>query len=263
MALAHRASLLVGDVGEEAMGAWQVDGRRARRLFFLPFIGAFCLVVLWAIHQPAYMLIAREDSILEWLQFSCFLIASIVGFQVGRRLLKRGELPLGLFFLAFGLAFLFVAGEEITWGQRILGLETPADIAARNVQDEINIHNLSGIRALFQAGMILLALYGAIAPWVARARSDDPRLDSLRPLIPPLFLTASFLVAFAGMFLYTVIAPLVDQSIGDITILKFSEYWEACLAAAIAAHVLLTRRVIDMGRGSTVNQRSGLGAGPQ
>jgi hypothetical protein len=33
-------------------------------------------------------------------------------------------------------------GEEISWGQRIFGIETPAFIADANRQSELNFHNL-------------------------------------------------------------------------------------------------------------------------
>jgi hypothetical protein len=48
-------------------------------------------------------------------------------------------------------AILFLACmEEISWGQRLLGLETPEAIARVNRQREINIHNLSWFHGLDQ-----------------------------------------------------------------------------------------------------------------
>ena len=42
---------------------------------------------------------------------------------------------------------LFVAaGEELSWGQRLLGLQTPPALQEINAQDEINLHNLYGGR---------------------------------------------------------------------------------------------------------------------
>src|SRR5690606_26277451 len=46
--------------------------------------------------------------------------------------------------LAFvALLALFGAGEEISWGQRIFDIETPAALKARNAQEELNLHNLT------------------------------------------------------------------------------------------------------------------------
>jgi hypothetical protein len=41
------------------------------------------------------------------------------------------------------LLFIFGAGEEISWGQRIFDIETPEVLQKENVQDEINIHNMT------------------------------------------------------------------------------------------------------------------------
>lgn len=45
------------------------------------------------------------------------------------------------FFLLF-LFFFVCFGEEISWGQRLLGITTPECLQEINSQDEINIHNL-------------------------------------------------------------------------------------------------------------------------
>ncbi len=39
-------------------------------------------------------------------------------------------------------SFFFVAGEELSWGQRILGLETTEYFKQHNAQEELNLHNL-------------------------------------------------------------------------------------------------------------------------
>lgn len=224
----------------EASDSWQVDARRAHRLFLAPAFGAVALVAVWAVNQRIYIRIAGEDAVLEWFQVGCFLAAALAGSLIGLDLLRRKRTLDAAFFFAFAAAFFFIAGEEIAWAQRILGLETPAGFAARNVQGETTIHNLSGVRVFFHVGVLLLALFGAVAPWVARARDRSPTIKRLRPAIPPLFLTSFFLLAFLGQLQHSVVAPLV----GDITILKFSEYWETCLAAGIVAYALLTRRVL-------------------
>lgn len=46
-------------------------------------------------------------------------------------------------FLMLGLLFLFVSGEEISWGQRILELNPGTFFNQKNIQHETNIHNLS------------------------------------------------------------------------------------------------------------------------
>lgn len=45
--------------------------------------------------------------------------------------------------LGLGLAgFVVMIGEELSWGQHLLGFRTPAELATLNLQGEANIHNL-------------------------------------------------------------------------------------------------------------------------
>jgi hypothetical protein len=55
--------------------------------------------------------------------------------RIGRRALVTG------FVMAAGL--LFGAGEELSWGQVLLGFETPGFIAEHNMQNQVTVHNLA------------------------------------------------------------------------------------------------------------------------
>jgi len=48
-----------------------------------------------------------------------------------------------VWFLLLALLFFFGGGEEISWGQRIFGWDTPQAFEQANVQRETNIHNLN------------------------------------------------------------------------------------------------------------------------
>ncbi|MDY6913290.1 MAG: hypothetical protein SVT52_02375 [Planctomycetota bacterium] len=67
--------------------------------------------------------------------------------------LRRRELPrfVGLLMLVGGLAALYFAGEEISWGQTYLHYSTPECLQEINRQREFNLHNIE------------LAKYG---PWI-------------------------------------------------------------------------------------------------
>ena len=94
----------------------------------------------WAAFQHPLQLefLCREDGIVEsWTAFAYLLAGGL--FFLATTTSRRPRLVL------WGLAALmvFIAGEEISWGQRIVGLETPEQVAAHNVQQELNVHNLS------------------------------------------------------------------------------------------------------------------------
>jgi hypothetical protein len=77
-----------------------------------------------------------------------------------------------LIYLGLALLFFFGAGEEISWGQRIFGFETPETLAQVNKQDELNLHNLSVLEnsQLFTADRMFDAfwfLFAVLAPAAA------------------------------------------------------------------------------------------------
>ncbi|QLC23761.1 hypothetical protein HFP57_01075 [Parasphingopyxis algicola] len=103
-------------------------------------------ILVW---NPAlFHWLAREDNILEWLS-ALFVLAGAIFFLVAA--LRQARSPLGgvgatllrvLIPLGFAGLFFLIAMEEISWGQRILGFETPDRIAERNWQSEFNFHNI-------------------------------------------------------------------------------------------------------------------------
>jgi hypothetical protein len=86
-------------------------------------------------------MLTAEDGPYESLTAGFFLAAAIAFLYAFFRPGKRN-----IFLLLFALAFVFAAGEEISWGQRIFGFATPAAFAANNAQDEFTIHNLNVIQ---------------------------------------------------------------------------------------------------------------------
>ncbi|MBK5932214.1 hypothetical protein [Halochromatium salexigens] len=114
-----------------------------------------------------------EDGVLEW------LIVIIFAFLAGLcfwRALQLRRMRSGAFVgvsVLLGLAFIFGIGEELSWGQRIFGIETPGPLKRYNKQQELNIHNLKVGRINFNQlifGWLLflgLALYLLVLPWLA------------------------------------------------------------------------------------------------
>jgi len=94
--------------------------------------------------------LTREDGLVETVGALCFLGASALFLMAyvcsgDRTLSIPGSVrrrSRNLFYLAFSLVFMFGFLEEISWGQRLLGIETPGVLARGNQQNEINFHNL-------------------------------------------------------------------------------------------------------------------------
>ncbi len=83
-----------------------------------------------------------EDALVEWITVMGLLMASFTCFVRAIKL-RRHRTWLFLFTsVLLGLVLFFGAGEEISWGQRILGIESPEYFKEKNLQGETNIHNL-------------------------------------------------------------------------------------------------------------------------
>jgi hypothetical protein len=119
-------------------------------------LAQFALCVLLAVSYPVLVIsgahlneaIIGEDGVLEALTGLMFLISSLLCFYCafkgrdGERSRAQASLERPIFFVLLGTLFFMAFGEEISWGQRMFGWETPAQWAAMNVQGETNLHNL-------------------------------------------------------------------------------------------------------------------------
>jgi hypothetical protein len=79
--------------------------------------------------------LGAEDHFFEWLTPIFFLMTSVVFFLI---FIKTKN----AFFLILAIVMFIGAGEEISWGQRILGFKTPEALEKINVQGEFTFHNI-------------------------------------------------------------------------------------------------------------------------
>ena len=193
-------------------------------------IGALVLIaalslVMTTQFRPIFRFLTAEDSVLEWLQFLCIFGASAIFANLGWRFMREGQAALGLLYLLAALAAFFVAGEEISWGQRIFGWGTPEALDEINHQGETNVHNIRWVQTAFGYMLTLGAMYCSLAPlaaawrWGGRAR---PALSFL--LIPALCLVPAFLMPFGYKLFRLLLWPGTD-----FTVVKFGEAPELCL----------------------------------
>lgn len=126
-----------------------------------------------------------EDGIIEYLTvlalfmcgFLCFYRASILG------PFKKNLFIISL--IGMGFVFVFGVGEEISWGQRLIGFKTPEFFLKYNTQGEFNFHNLrfgggtptdKGFRVnriIFGTGLgIAVAIYFLILPVLYRKKES-------------------------------------------------------------------------------------------
>ena len=81
-----------------------------------------------------------EDGPLEWLQFLGYVFSSLLAFLIFLRRKKKKEIN-SFIWLLIAFLSLLIAGEEISWGERLTGIGITS-ISNMNVQGETNFHNL-------------------------------------------------------------------------------------------------------------------------
>src|SRR5688572_4060420 len=95
--------------------------RWAPHAIALAALGAIVLCAL--VSRRTYKILVQEDGWIEWATFLAFVAAGVIA---ARGALDRAR-PRLLRILLAGLALfsIFVAGEEISWGQRMIGFRPP------------------------------------------------------------------------------------------------------------------------------------------
>ena len=120
---------------------------KSSSIFFLSVVFiTISFILLFLFHVELYDQLTSEDNIIENLSAvlllfcSCFFLVSF--FHARKSPLKIHHwLTYGLLMLS--IVFFLIAGEEISWGQRIFDLATPDYLSSVNEQDELNFHNIN------------------------------------------------------------------------------------------------------------------------
>lgn len=257
----HRATKpgAIGTYVREVTRDAATDGVAARWawiLFWMPAVGVL-VVGVSRINRQVFRFFVAEDHLLEWAQFGLLLSATVFGILVSVRLFGRGEVASAVLFIAFSVGTFLVAGEEISWGQRLFGWGTPSAITVINNQGETNLHNILEIQNALNYLKMVGGLIAFALPFVTRWSTPPRTTGSSRPSIltrlsPALFLGPCFLLMFGYRFIRLFALKTSETAI------KFGEWPEFALYFGFAAFAyLLWRRL-----GSEVDPASATRATP-
>jgi lysylphosphatidylglycerol synthetase-like protein (DUF2156 family) len=181
--------------------------REACCLAAVAFVMGLSLVLAFVAPEYFETSFTEEDHFIENLT----VVALVAGAAVcAYRIWSLRRRRHGLFVTAtvlLGLVYVFGAGEEISWGQRLFHVRAPAFFAARNAQHETNLHNLvvrgvelKSIAEHAQSVVLigyLLLLPLACRHW-ARARATA---DALAIPVPRLRQSIGFALVYFGVVL--------------------------------------------------------------
>ncbi|MFV0375795.1 MAG: hypothetical protein ACK5JD_00675 [Mangrovibacterium sp.] len=133
-------------------------------LFFTVLL-VFCSygLFLGLTNMDRFLIFTQEDGLVENLT-SLFLFGASVVCLYRVYEFRKNKKPVLWIFTAvlMAIAFFFAAGEEISWGQRIFGIESSEFFLQNNKQAETNLHNLvvgkTSINKLIFSQILVLVL---------------------------------------------------------------------------------------------------------
>jgi|GEM_PF-2579931 len=180
------------------------------RVFFLD-VSAIVIILMGFFSPQTYVFLMEEDYIGEWVTFYAFILSGLI---ITRHLWNYRKNGLTIFSLSFIFSLatavfcLVVAGEEVSWGQRIFAFKPPDLFLEQNYQQEFNVHNLFkgdglwGIQIESKHLVMLVAFfYGILFPLLTRLPTP---LKSLNKLTPAFYLMPYFIMVIAMEQIYPI-----------------------------------------------------------
>jgi hypothetical protein len=197
--------------------------------------------------QPFRRWILSEQGVIEILTAVFFGAAGLIGLALAAR--TRGAVPslYRAFYVGFALAALFVAFEEISWGQHLFRWESPTFFAERNAQRETNLHNLFGHapnRKLHDLAVVVFTTGGIVLPAVARLRPGAYAPGRFGQYLLPRgeLVALAAMAALLRLFRSMPPSPITGRNLG------LAEPMELYFGAAALVYVLiLWRRLVAPG----------------
>ncbi len=222
------------EVQECLEGRWRnsVRLRPASVNTVLALLGFALFPYLYFLDPVGYIYLTHEEHLIEYGSFVSWAMAFC--FWTWMLLSDRGNWKPGFVLLALGASF--VAMEEISWGQRIVGFGSPGVFAEYNLQGETNVHNLIPIRRpLYVAAGIATFLWSILLPLLNRrcARLRD-FCNKLGIPVVPTHLWPFFVLAISYLVVYV---PLESEGKAEM-----AELFLGIAIAALSLDLVLTIR---------------------
>ena len=160
--------------------------------------------VLFYTNFDLFMRYTVEDGLVEWLTVLGLLLGSAVCIYRFIKLRRKKTAIFLAITLLLGILLFIVAGEEVSWGQRLFGIQSSEFFKENNTQGETNFHNMvvDGMKVnkvIFTFGLIAaLGIFLLVVPYLYRRNNGVKNwADSWGVLIPQNYQIVAFLVLFA------------------------------------------------------------------
>lgn len=198
---------------------------------------AFGYLILAVWFPLTYIRFTYEDLYGEWGQTYLFFFAGLLSAWLATQ-----PLPYRRFFLLLSVACLYTVLEEISWGQRLFGFESPYVFDQYNLQQETNIHNFftgpfhTTTKNLIEVLMVAAFVgYGALYPLLVRKQWSVAIWFEKKGLAPPPGYLWPFFVIAAPLelgFFHFNEAEVAELLMGSAVLIFVMHYWYAARVQA-------------------------------
>lgn len=187
----------------------------------------------------------QEDHFVEWWTVTLFGAAGLFALRLAWTERRFFDALIGAFCV-------FVAGEEFSWGQRLLGLTPPDAFLERNRQQEITLHNFASVFG--EPKWVLTAAllgFGLVLPLLATSDRGARVLAKLGATAPR-FATASWLLIAAALLVWyplSLTGEWVEALAGSLFLVSYSPSIRGTGLAAGAGAVVAAALTLVSGVG--------------
>jgi len=209
----------------------QIVKNKERYILILSIVLIFIFSIIRSWPGGIFYILIKEDNIFENLQFIFYLFAAILALLISLNGASKRNKLFFIYFLGFSAFLFFIAGEEISWGQRILGISSPEIATEINTQNETTIHNIKGLNDLQPIMYMAFSLYLSSA-WIFIKAFPAKLQGKLNQLVPPW----NFMFYFLPIFVFYTHINILGGS--------HWEWQEACeLMLAIGLFIFMLEKV--------------------
>lgn len=150
-------ALFIGQDNEWWQKYWQ------KVLLLFPLVGFFIAILTRLLPFDVFLQLVKEDYLIENTQFWVLFLGSLVSVRFAWLLKQQNNLRWSIFFLFCFLGLFFIAGEEISWGQRLFKIEVSETIKQINAQKEMTVHNLYFFQDIVVYVYVTFSIFGVFS----------------------------------------------------------------------------------------------------
>jgi hypothetical protein len=175
--------------------------RMKRFLVSLPISLTLLVVVVLKLilghENSSYERMMGEGGFVEYGTTLTYILAFAFSLPIGNLFIKQNNKILGIVYYLLAIFFLFIALEEVSWGQTFFKWDTPDFMEEVNVQQETSLHNLVWFHYSLRDAIIVVSLSIGISWWVASSLKFTRKFKQfIKYLIPDWYLSSFFITTF-------------------------------------------------------------------